>query len=108
LDPNYLFALATANRYLQAWQSSDVETGMALLTSHAKEKTTTDILEDTFSTPGPLAYEIGRGKMLRHGRYEFPVVLVGPGLVSKRPRRRFSNMVVLNTGSHDWVVDKLP
>jgi hypothetical protein len=107
-DPNYLFALATANRYLQAWQSGDVETGTALLTSHAKEKVTTDILEGIFSTSGPLAYEIGRGKMLRRGRYEFPVVLVGPASIRKQTRRRFSNIVVLNTGNNDWTVDKLP
>jgi hypothetical protein len=81
---------------------------MVLLTSHAKKKTTTDILEDIFSTPGPLAYEIGRGKMLRHGRCEFPAVLVGPAMVSKHARRRFSNIVVLNTGNNAWVVDKLP
>jgi len=108
LDPNYLLALGTANRYLQAWQSGDVETGTALLSSHAKEKVTTDILDATFSTPGPLAYEIGRGKMLRRGRYEFPVVLVGPALASKHARRRFSNIVILNTGNYDWTVDKLP
>jgi len=107
LDPNYLFALATANRYLQAWQSGDVEIGTALLTNHAKEKVTTDILEDIFSTPGPLAYEIGRGKMVRHGRYAFPVVLVGPAVVRNHTRRR-SNIVVLNIGNDDWVVDKLP
>jgi len=108
LDPNYLLALGTANRYLQAWQSGDVETGTALLSSHAKEKVTTEILDDTFSAPGPLAYEIGRGKMLRRGRYEFPVVLVGPALASKHARRRFSNIVILNTGNYDWTVDKLP
>lgn len=108
LDPNYLFALATANRYLQAWQSGDVEIGTALLTSHAKEKVTTDTLEGIFSTPGPLAYEISRGKILRHGRYEFPVVLVGPAVASNRTRRRSSNIVVLNIGNNDWVVDKLP
>lgn len=108
LDPGYLFALATADRYLQAWQSGEVETGMTLLTSHAKQRVTTDILEDIFSAQGPLAYEIGRGKMLRRGRYEFPVVLVGPALSSKHARRRFSKIVILDTGNNDWAVDKLP
>lgn len=108
LDPGYLFALATADHYLQAWQSGDVERGMVLLTSHAKEKITTDLLENIFSAPGPLAYEIGRGKVLRPGRYEFPVVLVGPALVSKHARRRFSSIVVLDSGNNDWAVDKLP
>jgi hypothetical protein len=108
LDPGYLFALATADHYLQAWQAGDVETGMVLLTGHAKEKVTTDSLQDIFSAPGPLAFEIGRGKMLRAGRYEFPVVLVGPAQGSKHGRRRFSSIVVLNSGNNDWAVDKLP
>jgi hypothetical protein len=95
LDPNCLFALPTANHYLQACKSGDIETGTAMLTSHATEKTTTDSLEDIFSTPGPLAYGIGRGKMLRHGRYEFSVVLVGPAGVSKHARTRFSNIIVI-------------
>jgi hypothetical protein len=107
-DPNYLLALASANRYLQAWQSGDMETGMALLTSHAKAKVTTDVFEDIFSAPGPLAYEIGRGKMLGRGRYEFPVVLLGPAMTSKHTRCRFSNIVVLNSGNNDWTIDKLP
>jgi hypothetical protein len=108
LDPGYLFALATADRYLHAWQAGDVETGMVLLTAHAKEKVTTDMLEDTFSASGPLAYEIGRGKMLKAGRYEFPVALVGPALTSKHARRRFSSIVVLHSGNNEWAVDKLP
>jgi hypothetical protein len=108
LDRGYPLALAAADRYLEAWQSGDIETGMVLLTSHAKEKITTERLEDIFSAPGRLAYEIGRGKMLRPGRYEFPVVLVGPAPASRHARRRFSSIVVLDSGNNDWAVDKLP
>jgi hypothetical protein len=108
LDAGYVFALAAADHYLHAWQSGDVEAGMVLLTGHAKEKITSDRLEEVFSAPGPLAFEIGRGKMLRAGRYEFPVVLVGPTVGGRHVRRRFSSIVVLNSGNNDWAVDKLP
>jgi hypothetical protein len=106
--PGYAPALAAADHLLQAWQSGDVENGMALLTSHAKETATTDVVEQFFSNPGPSAYEIGRGKLVKRGRYEFPVVLVTGDSKKPRPRRRFSTIVVVNTGNKDWAVDKLP
>jgi hypothetical protein len=122
LDSGYAPALAAANHLLQAWQSADAESGMILLTTRAKQSATTDGIERFFSDAGPSAYEISRGKLLKPGRYEFPVVLVlgganlggasmggaSMGRASKAPRRRFSTIVVVNTGHNDWAVDKLP
>jgi hypothetical protein len=107
LEAGYVPALAAADHLLQAWQSGDVENGMALLTSHAKETATTDGVERFFSNSGPSAYEIGRGKLLKRGRYEFPVVLVSPS-AKTHVRRRFSSIVIVDTGHNDWAVDKLP
>ena len=106
LEPGYVSALAAADRFLQAWQSGDMENGMVLLSGRAKEKATTDAVEKFFSNPGPSAYEIGRGKLLKRGRYEFPVVLVGTS--KNHARRRFSSIVIVDTGKNDWAVDKLP
>jgi hypothetical protein len=106
LDSGYVSALGAADRFLQAWQSGDVENGLVLLTTHAKEKATTDVVEKFFSNLGPSAYEIGRGKLLKHGRYEFPVVLVGTS--KNHARRRFSSIVIVDTGRNDWAVDTLP
>lgn len=108
VDRAYVPALAVADRFLQAWQSGDVENGMALLTSHAKEKVTTDMLDGFFSSGAPAAYEIGRGKLLSRGRYEFPVVLVSGAAEKTRGRRRLASIVIVDTGSNDWAVDKLP
>jgi hypothetical protein len=107
-DPGYVAALAAVNHLLQAWQSGDVESGMSLLTSHAKESATTDIVEQFFSNSGASAYEIGRGKPVKRRRYEFPVVLVTEDSKKLHARRRFSSIVVVNTGNNDWAVDKLP
>ena len=85
-----------------------MENGLSLLTGHAKEKVTADALEEFFSARGPLAYEIDHGKMLKRGRYEFPVVLVSGAAKNMRVRRRFSSIVVVNTGNNDWALDKLP
>jgi hypothetical protein len=108
LGPGYVSALAAADHLLQAWQSGDVENGMALLSNHAKETATTDVVEGFFSNPGASAYEIGRGKMVGRGRYEFPVVLIAGSSNSAHMRRRFSSIIVVNAGNKDWVVDKLP
>jgi hypothetical protein len=107
-ESGYVPALAAADHLLQDWQSGDVENGMVLLTRHAKETTTPDVVEKFFSNSGLSAYEIGRGKLLKRGRYEFPVVLVTSATKDVRTRHRFSSIVVVNTGNNDWAVDKLP
>ncbi|HWY22134.1 MAG TPA: hypothetical protein VNX26_12995 [Candidatus Acidoferrum sp.] len=108
LDSGYVSALAAADRLMQAWQSGDVENGMVLLTMHAKQAATTDAVEKFFAYVEPSAYEIARGKPLKGGRYEFAVVLVTGGAKNSRARRRFSSIVVVNTGINEWAVDKLP
>ncbi len=105
-DSDYTHALAAADRFLQAWQGGDIETGTVMLTTHAKNRTKRDQLERLFSNSAPAAYEIERGKWLRRGRYEFPIVLLS--VPPNKTPRRFANIIVLNTGHNDWAVDKLP
>ncbi len=104
-DPGYVFALATANRFLHAWQTGDLETGMVLLSDHVRSSHDAETLEQLFSSGSDRAYEITRGQG-HPGRYRFPVVLVtksGGGL-----HRTFSEIVLVETGKNDWAVDKLP
>jgi hypothetical protein len=103
---DYIRALAAADRFLQAWQGEDVETGTVLLTSHAKETINQDELDRLFTNSAPGAYEIEHGKLLRRGCYEFPIVLLNASAI--KPKRHFASIVVLNTGHNDWAVDKLP
>jgi hypothetical protein len=107
LTPDYASALAAADHFLQAWQSSDPENGIALLTSRTKQATSTDAIEKFFSNSAPSAFEIGRGKMLKQGRYEFPVVLLDTS-GNNHSRRRSSSIIVLHSGGNDWAIDKLP
>jgi hypothetical protein len=107
-NPGYVSALSAANRMLQAWQTADAESGMALLTTRAKGKSTPYDLKRYFSDCGSCAYEIVHGKTLRAGRYEFPVVLLSVAGESNRVRRRFSSVVVVRTGGNDWAIDRLP
>ena len=51
-------ALAAANRFLQAWQNQDRETGLLMLTDDAKQASSEDRLEAFFSS--------GFGRSLRN------------------------------------------
>ena len=106
LGLDYVSALAAADHFLQAWQSGDAGSGIALLTEHAKKGLNADDLDKFFSASEPSAYEIDRGKRVKRGRYEFPVVIVSR--ISNKLHRKFSSIVILNTSNNDWAVDKLP
>ncbi len=111
VDPDYVSALATANRFLHAWQVQDHETGVLLLTDAAKQHSTEDRLDAFFSAGDATAagFEIARGKKLQSGRYRFPVALWQsiPGK-NRKSHPRFSEIIVVRTGKDDWAVDKLP
>jgi hypothetical protein len=108
-DPEYRPALAAANRFLQAWQNQDHETGLLMLTDVAKQKSSEDRLELFFSTGRDAAYEIARGRKLKPGRYAFPVSLFASRLdPGKSSRRQRSEIVVVRAGKDEWAIDKLP
>jgi len=106
LDPGYVFALAAANQFLHAWQTGDLEAGMVLLSDGVRHSQNADKLEQFFSNGKDRAFEITRGHG-HQGRYSFPLVLVTPR-GSSHVTRRFSEIVLVETGKNDWVVDKLP
>jgi hypothetical protein len=106
LDGDYISALSTANRFLQAWQNHDQETGLLLLSDGAKLQTSADNLEAFFSAPQS-AYEITRGRKLKGTRYCFSIVLFDSA-ASGRPRPHYAELVVSRTGREDWTIDNLP
>jgi hypothetical protein len=103
-DPGYVYALAAASHFLHAWQTADLEDGMVLLSDTIRHSHNADKLEEFFSS-GDRAFEISRGKG-HQGRYVFPVVLVT--LRGSHVTRRASEIIVIESGKNDWVVDKLP
>jgi len=107
-DADYVAALAVADHFLQAWQSGDTEKGIVLLSSHARAAATADVVEKFFSNPETSGFEINHGKLLKRGRYEFPIVLISATASPVHLRRRFSTIVIVNTGNNDWAVDNLP
>lgn len=106
VNSDYVAALAAADHFLQAWQSGDAGNGIALLTERAKKGMNPDDLDKLFSASDPSGYEIDRGKRVRRGRYEFPVVMLNRA--ANKLHRKFSTLVIANTSNNDWAVDKLP
>ena len=104
-DPGYAFALAAANLFLHAWQTADAENGMVMLSDHIRHTQNPDQLEQFFLSATDRAFEITRGRG-HPGRYSFPVVLVTPR--GSHVTRKFSEIILIETGKNDWVVDKLP
>jgi len=104
-DPGYVFALAAANPFLPARQTGDLENGLVLLSDSVRHSQNADKLEQLFSNATDRAFEITRGHG-HQGRYSFPVVLVTPR--GSHVTRRFSEIILVETGKNDWVVDKLP
>jgi hypothetical protein len=108
-DPGYASALAAANRFLQAWQNQDHETGLLMLTDTAKQSSSEDRLEAFFASGYDAAYEITRGKKLKAGSYTFPVALFTSAQgISNGARPQRSQIVVVRAGKDEWAIDKLP
>jgi hypothetical protein len=104
-DPGYVFALAAANHFLHAWQTGNLEDGMVLLSDSIRHSQSTDKLEQFFLDGMDRSFEIARGHG-HQGQYTFPVVLLT--LRGSRVIRRASEIILVETGKNDWVVDKLP
>jgi len=105
-DPSYSIALATANRFLHAWQTQDHEAGIMMLSDSVRERTSLDQLQAFFSPSEQAAFEIQHGSRMNGGEYVFPVVLFGVEESAQRPH--ICRIVVMRTSKGDWVVDKLP
>jgi hypothetical protein len=104
-DPGYVFALGAANHFLHAWQSADLENGTVLLSDGIRHAQNADKLEQFFSSGKDRGFEISRGHG-HTGRYSFPVVLVTTR--GSKTTRRSSEIILIETGKNDWVVDRLP
>jgi hypothetical protein len=111
VDTDYIVALSAANHFLHAWQTSDQETGILMLTNRLKQKTSEDALSNFFSSASdrPQSFEIERGRRLAPGRYKFPVTLFhAPASFNQRRSPRTSGLIVVHAGKDDWAIDRLP
>ena len=108
VEPDYVYALAAANQFLHAWQTRDQETVVLLLSDRLKQRTSETALDAllTSSVSKPQSFEIGRGKKLAPGRYQFPIALFQAKARWTHPQT--AALVVVKNGNNDWAIDKLP
>lgn len=108
VDPDYIYALATANHFLHAWQTQDQETAILLLSDRLKQRTSESSLDALLSSnvSKPQSFEIGRGKKLAPGRYQFPIALFQAKAKWTHPQA--AALVVVKNGNNDWAIDRLP
>jgi hypothetical protein len=101
-------ALAAADHFLHAWQTGDTsKTAWFMLSDGHPPFARAPTNWNSFSPAATdRAFEITRGHG-HQGRYSFQVVLVTPR-GSSHVTRKFSEIVLVETGKNDWVVDKLP
>ena len=111
VDRDYVSALSAADRFLHAWQTDDEEAGILMLTDRLKQRSNEETVHEFFSAdPLRASYEIGRGRKISSGRYEFPVSLFqspshnGPRWMHPQS----SALIVVKAGRTEWAVDKLP
>jgi hypothetical protein len=103
-DAAYGSALAAANRFLNAWQAQDHETGIIMLTDAARQHTTPELLQTFFSPGERPAYEISRGRRMNDRAYVFPVVL----FATRGSRPHYCKIIVTRSGKDDWAIENLP
>ena len=111
VDRDYVNALSAADRFLHAWQTDDEEAGILMLTDRLKQRSNEETVHEFFSAdPLRASYEIGHGRKLSSGHYEFPITLFQApsqhGLRWTRPQS--SAIIVVKAGKTEWAVDKLP
>jgi hypothetical protein len=113
IDQNYISALASAERFLFAWQTRDASDGLALLSNRLRAAHQTSFLQHYIigdENPAHAAFEISNGKKLPDGRYAFEVRLFenqrGEFWQGKRPKP--SRIVMAASDLDRWLVDELP
>lgn len=115
IDRDYIFALAGANSFLAAWQDRDHAKGLGLVTPSLRRKHGEEYLRRwLLGTANPInaSFEVGPGHRLSDGRFAFDVQLYtyrrGELIEPRRLRPEPSQIVLVQIGPEDWLVDELP
>ncbi len=110
---DYLNALQAADSFASAWAHRDSAGGAKTVTGAVRAKAGASALAIYFSgtsSPQHWAYEIGTGKLVRSGRYQFPVrfysyLSAGGGFVQSTGAVQ---LTVEKATAGSWLVAALP
>jgi hypothetical protein len=123
VSADYVRSLGTANAFLSAWKSRNVQNGLELISPALKNKISTDELNAYISgtsSPSHYAFEVGSGKKLKDGRYAFDAKLYEYYKAGTPESQSWDcpvlpKIVLVKTGVVDpkhragiWMIDELP
>jgi len=114
VDTDYVLALSTANKFLEAWRSRGQDAGLALLSPRLRKSRTEDewrMAISGISNPHHQSYEITGGKRLSDASIQFDVWLhdhyTGEQQASS-PRQAAQHIILIKVGREEWEVDGVP
>ncbi|MDZ8053493.1 MAG: hypothetical protein RMX68_022420 [Aulosira sp. ZfuVER01] len=123
VNPDYVRALFTADKFLYTWKTRNVSEGITLVSPALRKKMSDEQLKiyiSGTSSPSHAAFEIHSGRKLSNNRYGFEVKLY-EYLYSATPESQnwkcpqSSRIVLIKTGVDspqfrvgNWLVDELP
>jgi hypothetical protein len=114
VDTDYVLALSTANKFMEAWRSRDQDAGLALLSDELRASRPELDWRNAISGPSNphhQSYEIADGVRLPDGRLRFSVWLYHHYTGLRHllvPRGKPEWIVLIKTGQEEWKVDGMP
>ena len=114
VDADYVLALSTANRFLEAWRIRDQDAGLALLSPRLRKSQAEDewrMAISGCSNPHHQSYEITGGRRLPDGRIQFDVWLHDHYTGQRygaSPRNAAEHIILIELEREQWRVDDTP
>lgn len=113
IDQDYLYALASANKFLMCWELGSVGDGLSLASNKLRADHPNGFLDQYLNNdqnPRHTAFEVSNGKKLPDGRVEFEVRLYSaqPGQVWQGLRPKPGRITMVRTMMASWLVDEIP
>jgi hypothetical protein len=114
IDTDYVLALSSANKFLEAWRGRRQDAGLALLSPRLIKTRTEDqwrMAISGASNPHHQSYEIISGRRLPDGRIQFDIWLYDhyTGQQDKTSTRgKPEHIMLIKVNNKEWKVDGVP
>jgi len=113
VDDEYIVALSTADQFMHAWATRNVDEGRSTLTPAALKQHSANEIATVFegvSSPHHESFEIGPGRRLSATSFAFDMIKYEylTNMNFKGPRPRPVRLVVVRVTPERWLVDAFP
>jgi hypothetical protein len=114
VDSDYVIALSTANKFLEAWRGRRQNAGLALLSPRLIEMRTEDqwrMAISGASNPHHQSYELTSGRRFPDGRIQFDIWLYEHYTGQQdepSTRGKPEHIILIKVNNKEWKVDEVP